>query len=150
MKFRHTNIAARDWQKLAAFYRAVFKCTPASPERDLTGDWLDAGTGLSGARLKGIHLRLPGWGDAGPTLEIFQYDDMLPGDPRVANREGFTHIAFEVEDVEAVTQAVIDHGGSVPGTTIQSRDIPGSGRLTFIYVRDPEGNIVELQSWSNI
>ena len=26
-------------------------------------------------------------------------------------------------------------------------DIPGEGKLTVIYVCDPEGNIIELQEW---
>jgi hypothetical protein len=30
---------------------------------------------------------------------------------------------------------------------IVTREIPGAGRITFAYVRDPEGNIVELQRW---
>ena len=42
--------------------------------RDLSGEWLDRATGLKNAHIKGIHLRLPGYGEGGPTLEIFQYD----------------------------------------------------------------------------
>ncbi|MDP4149104.1 MAG: hypothetical protein Q8927_12755 [Bacteroidota bacterium] len=26
-------------------------------------------------------------------------------------------------------------------------DIPGAGHLTFVYARDPDGNIIELQHW---
>jgi hypothetical protein len=32
---------------------------------------------------------------------------------------------------------------------IVSVEIPGAGRITFVYVTDPEGNIVELQHWSH-
>ena len=28
-----------------------------------------------------------------------------------------------------------------------SAEVPGVGMLTFVYVADPEGNIVELQAW---
>jgi hypothetical protein len=27
-------------------------------------------------------------------------------------------------------------------------DIPGAGRVTFVYLTDPEGNIIELQHWA--
>jgi hypothetical protein len=27
-------------------------------------------------------------------------------------------------------------------------DIPEAGRITFAYVTDPEGNVIELQKWS--
>jgi hypothetical protein len=30
-----------------------------------------------------------------------------------------------------------------------SSEIPGDGRITFIYVADPEGNIIELQQWAD-
>jgi predicted enzyme related to lactoylglutathione lyase len=72
-RFAHVNLIAQDWRRLAAFYELVFGCRPVPPERQLAGAWLDAATGLVGARIQGAHLRLPGYGDAGPTLEIFQY-----------------------------------------------------------------------------
>ena len=62
-KFKHTNIIARDWQKPARFYEDVFSCVRVLPERDLSGAWLEKGTGVKNARLAGVHLRLPGWGD---------------------------------------------------------------------------------------
>ena len=71
--YGHTNLIARDWRTLAAFYERVFGCVPVPPVRDLEGDALERGTGVPGARLQGVHLRLPGCGDAGPTLEIFTY-----------------------------------------------------------------------------
>jgi predicted enzyme related to lactoylglutathione lyase len=147
VKFAHTNIVARDWKRLARFYERVFGCVPVPPERDLHGDWLDRATSLHAAHIRGIHLRLPGHGDSGPTLEIFQYATM-PEHPVVnANTPGFSHIAFAVEDVEVMARAVIDHGGSAVGERVE-REISGAGLLVFQYVADPEGNTVEIQSWS--
>jgi len=60
---------------------------------------------------------------------------------------GFTHIAFEVENVEAVLDKAIKHGATKLGELI-SREIEGVGMLYFTYLRDPEGNIIEVQSWS--
>jgi hypothetical protein len=41
---------------------------------------------------------------------------------------------------------VIREGGRDLGQLV-TLDIPGAGRLTLIYLCDPEGNIVELQRW---
>lgn len=145
-RYAHTNLIARDWKRLTAFYRDVFGCVPVPPERDLSGEWLDRATAVDGSRITGMHLRLPGFGADGPTLEIFQYDSM-PAHPAVQpNTPGFSHIAFAVDDVAAVSQEVLDHGGSRIGD-VAVRNVPGAGMLAFQYMADPEGNIIELQNW---
>ncbi len=143
-RYAHTNLIARDWRRLAAFYQDVFGCVPVPPERDLSGDWLDRATGLAGARITGIHLRLPGCGDDGPTLEIFQYDDMPERPISAPNLPGFVHVAFAVDDVEATARAVLENGGSAIGELTRC-ELPGVGMLTFQYVADPEDNLIELQ-----
>lgn len=148
IKFVHTNIIARDWRKLAAFYQQVFGCIPVFPERNLLGEWLDRATGLTNAEIRGIHLRLPGYGDTGPTLEIFQYSDFSEGRKPAINRPGLAHIAFVVGDVQTVCDAVIKAGGGTVGDIV-STEIVGAGKITFVYVTDPEGNIIELQKWTN-
>jgi predicted enzyme related to lactoylglutathione lyase len=146
-KFTHTNLVARDWKKLAAFYQQVFGCTPLPPERDLAGQWLQDATGIPDAHIRGIHLRLPGHGDGGPTLEIFQYTPERDRFETAPNRPGFGHIAFAVDDVQAACAAVLAAGGHMVGKRIEV-DIPGAGRIVFAYVTDPEGNIIELQRWA--
>lgn len=146
-RFVHTNIVAKDWQRLARFYEEVLDCTPVPPERDLKGPWLDRATGLDSAQIRGIHLRLPGYGDDGPTLEIFGYGHG-PAHPQTAiNRPGLAHIAFAVDDVKEACRAVLDHGGQQVGEIV-SLEVPGVGTVAFVYVTDPEGNIIELQRWS--
>jgi len=146
-RFAHTNLIARDWRKLARFYEEVFGCVPVPPERDLAGKWLEEATGVSNAQIRGIQLRFPGCGDQGPTLEIFQYNHEEERPKTAVNRSGFAHIAFAVEDVEAARDAVIAAGGGVVGKVV-SLPIPPAGTVTFAYVTDPEGNIIELQRWS--
>lgn len=145
-RYVHTNLVAADWRRLVDFYVEVFGCTAVPPERDHHGAWLDRLTGLAGARAVGMHLRLPGCGEGGPTLEIFHYDEMPPREPPAANRPGFAHIAFAVPDVEAARQEVLRHGGGELGPP-QTVDVPGAGRITVVYMADPEGNLVELQRW---
>lgn len=146
-KYVHTNLVSRDWRALARFYQEVFGCQCLLPERNLAGPELDAGTGLPGAHIAGVHLRLPGWGDAGPTLEIFQYGDAAADAPRSVNRPGFAHIAFAVNSVSEARAHVLTHGGSPVGEIV-TVTVPSAGRVTWCYVRDPEGNVIELQSWA--
>ena len=146
-RYVHTNIVARDWKRLSLFYEQVFGCTPVPPERKLSGQWLEHCTGVPDARIGGIHLRLPGLGDDGPTLEIFQYNQQEERPETAINRPGFAHIAFVVDDVEAAKQEVIEEGGGSIGKVV-SVEIPGAGEITLVYLTDPEGNIIELQHWS--
>lgn len=146
-KYVHTNIIARDWQKLVRFYEDVFDCVDQPPQRDLSGDWLAKGTGVPDAALTGKHLLLPGFDEHGPTLEIFSYMQMEEKLPPAANRLGLGHLAFRVDDVFEILDKVISAGGEVLGEVVQ-REIPGYGTLTFVYATDPEGNIVEIQTKS--
>ena len=146
-KYVHTNLIARDWKKLAQFYSKVFGCEPKGPERDMAGAWLDGLTSLRNAHLRGVHLRLPGYGDNAPTLEIFGYDQLIDADLPGINRSGFAHIAFGVDDVDQALQAVIASGGSTVGE-IAMTQVNRLGVLRVVYARDPEGNIIELQKWS--
>lgn len=65
------------------------------------------------------------------------------------NRPGFAHIAFEVDDVEITLAEIINAGGSRVGELVTA-DYPNNIEAVFVYARDPEGNIIELQSWRNI
>lgn len=145
-KYKHTNIIARDWQALSQFYEDVFGCVRMPPERHLSGIWLEKGTGVVGASFSGIHLTLPGQSRAGPTLEIYQYFRNESKLKPAANREGFGHVAFEVDDVVEALAEIRQHGGGSVGD-VTSHQVEGIGLLTFVYATDPEGNIVELQSW---
>jgi predicted enzyme related to lactoylglutathione lyase len=147
-KYVHTNLIAEDWRALADFYQQLFGCVPVPPERDFQGEKLEAGTGLPGAHLRGVHLRLPGYGEAGPTLEIFNYTPLASRGQPAVNRPGFGHIAFSVDDVAAARQAVIQAGGRAVGEIV-TLPVATGAKVTWCYVTDPEGNILELQAWSS-
>ena len=146
-RYGHTNLIATNWRELARFYEEQFGCSPVPPERDFKGHDLERGTGIPDVELRGVHLRLPGHGDDGPTLEIFNYN-ILEERPGVAvNRPGFGHIAFVVDDVPSAHEAVLAAGGQSVGEIVTLTTATGS-RVTWVYVTDPEGNAIELQSWS--
>jgi predicted enzyme related to lactoylglutathione lyase len=125
-RFAHTNLVAKDWRKLARFYEQVFGCTPVPPERDLSGQWLDDAVGI-------------------PSVHISEEEQSASLRIR-ADRPGFGHIAFAVDDVEATRQAVLAAGGGELGK-VASVKVSGAGSITFAYLTDPEGNIVEVQRW---
>ena len=144
-RYVHTNVIADDWRALARFYESVFGCVPVPPERRYSGEELEGGTAMPGNGLAGVHLRLPGFGNDGPTLEIFQYDALEERAAFAVNRPGFTHIAFVVEDVPAARAEVLAAGGSKVGEVVVV-ERPDGLRVEWCYVRDPEGNMIELQA----
>ena len=146
VRYAHTNIIAQDWDTLARFYETVLECVRLEPERDQAGEWLERGTGVPGAALRGVHLRLPGHGENGPTLEVYSYAAMLEKPAPHANRQGYGHLAFAVEDVHETLAEVLAHGGTALGEVVTTA-VPGAGEVTFVYAADPEGNLLELQQW---
>ncbi len=149
MAFRyvHTNIVAKDWKKLSQFYQQVLHCRPLpGGKRDLKGEWLDRLTGIPSVNIEGEHLLLPGYTEDHPTLEIFSYSHEENSNMKLINNLGFGHLAFEVDDVRETLQEIIAAGGGQTGEIVEAL-YPGNLKATFVYAKDIEGNIVELQSW---
>jgi predicted enzyme related to lactoylglutathione lyase len=146
IKYVHTNIIAKDWKKLSQFYQEVFNCKPVPPERNLEGDWVDKLSGLKNAHITGVHLALPGYEDSLPTLEIFSYDMMEEYNLKKINGIGYGHLAFQTDNVEALLEKLLQAGGKKIGELVKTV-YPEKGTAVFIYAADPEGNIIELQSW---
>lgn len=145
-RYVHTNIIAKDYQKLIDFYKDVFHCKSIGETRDLRGEWLDRLTGIPDAHIVGEHLCLPGYQEDHPTLEIFSYDTMEDARSGL-NKCGIAHLAFEVDDVETTLQLLLQKGGSQIGELVRTKYDDGR-EAVFVYAADCEGNIVELQSWS--
>ena len=148
IQFAHTNIITDNWKELAKFYIDVFECQPIFPERDLMGEWLDKATTIADAHLKGIHLALPCYDGKLPTLEIFQYDSNISCGVPETNRKGFGHIAFRVDNVEFFLEKLLSAGGTAVGDLVKT-EVKGAGMQTFVYARDIDGNIIEIQSWEH-
>ena len=150
-RYAHTNIIAKDCYKLIEFYKNVFHCKSIGETRDQKGEWLDRLTGLKNAHIVGEHLLLPGYGNDHPTLEIYSYAEMEEGSLSTTNRPGLAHLAFEVDDVRETLKKVIAFGGSTVGEVVTAENPNNDNkRAVFVYARDIEGNIIELQSWEDM
>lgn len=147
--FAHTNIITDDWKKLADFYIKIFECKPIYPERDLRGLWLDNATNIDKAHLTGIHLALPGYESNLPTLEIFQYDSNAENLDPITNRKGFGHIAFKTDNFHELLSRLIENGGTQLGEVVTT-EIADAGQISFVYAKDIDGNIIEIQTWKPI
>jgi len=108
-------------------------------EGSVAGSWVDRVIGLDGVQAKIAMLQTPD-GDARLELSVFLAPSTLGGDRHApANTRGIRHIAFVVEDIDAVVARLRALGTEFVGEVERYED---SYRLC--YVRGPEGIIVEL------
>lgn len=145
-RYVHTNLIAKDADKLISFYKNILHCKSIKEQRDLSGEWLDRLTCVNHAHITGEHLLMPGYGADHPTLEIFSYNEVKNSVIAEINRPGLGHLAFEVDDVEETLAEILHAGGGCVGEVVTA-DYPNDVEAVFVYARDPEGNIIELQSW---
>jgi catechol 2,3-dioxygenase-like lactoylglutathione lyase family enzyme len=108
-------------------------------EASVEGRWVDRVVGLDGVRAEIAMLQTP---DGHGRLELtkFRTPPTQGGNPHApANTLGMRHVAFAVEDIDAIVAGLRARGGELVGELERYED---SYRLC--YVRGPEGIIVEL------
>ena len=107
--------------------------------RPVEGGWVDRVVGLEGDRAEIAMLETP---DGHTRLELtkFHPPSGRGGDRHAAaNAPGIRHVAFAVDEIDAVVASLRAHGAELFGEVERYED---SYRLC--YVRGPEGVIVEL------
>jgi len=103
------------------------------------GRWVDRVVGLEGVRADISMMQTP---DGNGRLELTKFHSpSTPGDNRYApaNTPGIRHIAFAVDDIDAVVAGLRARGAELVGDLERYEE---SYRLC--YVRGPEGIIIEL------
>ena len=144
MRFDQVKILARDLEALASFYEEALDCVTVVPIQAI--DQVAArGVGVPDAGVTLTVLRLPGRGDHGPVLELYEVDGQVPAD--WSYRPGQGQLAFEVEDLETSIGKVMASGGSSLGEVVEWQ-APSGAVARFVYMRDPEGNVIDL--WSRV
>lgn len=136
----HTCITVRDLDRSIAFYRDLLGLELVlTEESERSSDDRSDNLGVSNAKVKLAILRT---GEA--RIELIEYVTARGRDfDRRNNDVGATHIAFQVDDIEAAYHSLLDQGVrfTAPPTTIPAGPMKG---WKWTYFFDPDGVSLEL------
>jgi catechol 2,3-dioxygenase-like lactoylglutathione lyase family enzyme len=78
-------------------------------------------------------------------FELLYYDHPAPhGTPSAQrNQVGFTHLAVDVDDLDAVADRLVQLGGTAIGSS-RTKFTSAAGTVELMFVADPDGVRVEL------
>ncbi len=134
--FSHVGITVSNFNRAVQFYWDVFGCSlvgvsDTPPERVRGFFGVDAPQ----PTCKIGWLRARGGG----VLEIFEFAPQLPPEQVRWNRVGLTHFAFDVRDTQKWHEYLVGKGVEI--VSPPERSPRGH---TFFFVKDIDGNLVEL------
>jgi len=143
----HIAVGVRDMEVALGFYRDVLGLR-------VTADKIEEfsqGAGQPPAQRRAVYLR---WLD-GPHASFIVLDQQITndikGEPAQLFQMGVHHFAFWVDDLDAMMAkvrdadiAVVLGGGDGPGADTTMYGEPPGGRVRSAFLRDPEGNYVQL------
>jgi catechol 2,3-dioxygenase-like lactoylglutathione lyase family enzyme len=107
-------------------------------ETAVEGEWVDRIVGLEGVRVDTAMVATP---DGHGRLELIEFHSPPAegGDAHPANTRGIRHIAFVVDDIDAVVARARARGAELVGEVERYKDM-----FRLCYLRGPAGIIVEL------
>ncbi|SFL56018.1 Catechol 2,3-dioxygenase [Halogranum rubrum] len=129
----HVGVTVSDLDRMVAFYRDVFGLDVLS-RFSVGGEAFATGVDVAGATGRFAHL------DAGDVrVELVEYDPEADarGAPRL-NQPGATHLGLSVADLDNFYADL-----SADVETLSDPQTTESG-TRILFVRDPEGNLVEV------
>jgi catechol 2,3-dioxygenase-like lactoylglutathione lyase family enzyme len=136
-RMHHVGIVVDDLAAATAFFVELgFKLEGGG---QVEGGWVDRVVGLEGVRTEFAMVETP---DGHGRLELIEFHtpSAQGGDPQApANTRGIRHIAFVVDDIDAVVASARARGAELVGEVERYED-----SFLLCYVRGPEGIIVEL------
>jgi catechol 2,3-dioxygenase-like lactoylglutathione lyase family enzyme len=133
----HVGIVFDDLAAATAFF--VELGLELQGERSVEGGWVDRVVGLEGVRVEYAMMETP---DGHGRIELIKFHapSGRGGDRQApANAPGIRHIAFIVDDIDAVVASLRARAAELVGEVERYGDI-----FRLCYVRGPEGIIVEL------
>lgn len=137
----HVNIVVRDLEQARDFFCRLGFAVIHSGE--LAGGWISSVVGLPDVCAAYVQLSL---GDGGCHLELiaFQTPPSPPApDARRPNQIGIRHIAFAVDDIEALVLRLKNKGISFFS---EVQTYPATGKQ-LVYCYGPEGIILEFAQY---
>lgn len=145
VRFDQVKFLVRDPQALADFYEQALGCETVVPLLNVEDEAVARVLGVPDADVALTVLRLPGRGEHGPVLELYSVSGDRPDDWHYQPGQG--QLAFEVDDLESAMGRVGGAGGNKLGDVVEWQ-APSGATARFVYMRDPEGNIIDL--WSKL
>jgi len=134
---RHIGIVVDDMEKSLHFWRDVMGLKVVADFWE-EGEFIDTVQRLNGVKLHMIKLS----GPDGVLVELLK-DYSHPTPPPERNElcdRGIRHIAFTVADVGESWRIFKENGYEPLSTPVTSPD----GKARLLFVRDPEGNLLEI------
>lgn len=133
----HTSISTRDVERQLRFYRDILGLKQVLDAQMADNPLFDQVVGLAGARARAVFLQA---GNA--FIEFWEYAEPQ-GKPPIKDRPvcdaGLTHLCFDIEDLDAAYQKLAPAG-------VQFVSPPQHlGSVITCYIRDPDGNLIELR-----
>lgn len=135
---RHSGIVVRDLELSLDFYRDLLGLEIVARNEE-TGSFIDALVGIDEVRLEWVKLKA----QDGSLLELLQYhshpvEQLVQNAP--SNQLGCSHLAYTVEDVQALFERFQQLKVSCVSPPQQSPD----GKVAVMYCHDPDGVIIEF------
>ena len=132
----HVGVVVDDLAAATAFF--VDLGLEVRGETAVEGEWVDRIVGLEGVRVDTAMVATP---DGHGRLELIEFHSPPAegGDAHPANTRGIRHIAFVVDDIDAVVARARARGAELVGEVERYKDM-----FRLCYLRGPAGIIVEL------
>jgi len=134
----HVGLTVSDADRSVAFYRDGLGFAVLT-ERTAEGPWIEQVTGLEAVRVRIVHLHGHGY-----NLELLEYERPRGADrARAFQDAGSAHLCFHTDDIDAALERLLACGAeriNDPQTVVGGPN--DGGRV--VYLRDPDGNAVEL------
>ena len=136
----HTGLTVSDLERSLLFWRdAMGMDVLFQQEKD--GGYLEEIVGEPGAHVRMAHLA---FGGEGPRIELFQY--LAPSGGQHLSRpadQGFVHVCVACEDLDERMKRLVAAGGTpFSEPVVIDTGVNRGGR--GVYLRDPDGHVVEL------
>jgi catechol 2,3-dioxygenase-like lactoylglutathione lyase family enzyme len=129
----HVGVTVTDLDRAEAFYRETFGLDVVARFR-VAGEAFETAVGVPGATGRFVHL------DAGSArIELVEYDPERDGaTAESVNHPGVKHLGLEVADLDAF------HAALDPSVETVSDPQTTETGTRILFVRDPEGNLIEI------